>query len=1348
MAATAFGAPFSLWERTLSRCSSALAVYWRFARWLYSFLVIGVLLTALVQWIVDSFTQKGSLPDPLRWPPLRALERLPVLAIVLVVLGVVVIVGSVVIAFLASRNKTYYALLDASAVSYRVMRRVGPGTASGFAYNPDRTSSSPSASAVASPDLLEGFEDALYTERADALATYEDFLDQHEKRILLIIGPGGSGKSTFLMRRMGELSGVLRARTPLRPHPCVLINCDADALVDMEKLLERIKERLGKQLKDIVSDDVRGRHDRALVVFIDAINENRTARDADINKLLTDFAQGYLDVLRGFEVYLCLTVRKAYWDEQRRQFADDPTSAKLGWLNHVYLPERSTGSVNPGRSGRSTETASISLADFAESEFDTACQNYLSAFGIGGQIEDERTRATCRNPLMLEFFCKTFKGQGLGESTARNLARDIDLFNEYAKTGLSRIAGKVGIKSAEPIINGETLAQRAIRGLLLELALEMERRGRAFLTDDEVFDVARVHASESLEYPRQGIRTVGGLYQEGTVLHALLSEGVVLERGRTVLSGRDEVSGVRFRYERYLEYSIGRGLVRTWRNGHLSQAEIVAEFSQLMRRHVDLRLQGFYNLREGLGMAILVAEQEPALPAGIHIELLRVLARDSDFDWNQLVCRMALELKPFNRPASDGPRSPQEQRELDDLLSVIDELAKKNDFVLRWDIERVLIHVVNAGEGQAVVQYLRRWLDPTATFAQRLFASESVGYMFRQLPEQRQELTEILKQLVETGSEPDFWILRSLMFSIGAMTDTLEADTVHEGKLDQLKAELEILPDELLALGQHWWDRSVVLAAQVDRAAMRGDLGRWQTWQWAGESPWTLVNVALATEQACALRGGSGEIIGLLRRLWLARSAYNPHLSWAIWHVLGLALDSAGTAEPERADAVELRGEIEAEAKQQLAAADHRAEWVLPARPRAGQPLPAVTAGTVALVYQPEYSHTDLHNHPESKERVQSVLDFLEAATSADGRFLRDLMTYVSPGQLGEGPDEENEQLLELVHRPTWINRVKALSQQLAEEAKPDIVLESDLEVRAGSYEGAVLAVRGAVLAMDLVLADPGLPLAVALVRPPGHLAGNKICIFNNVAIAARHGQQVLKAKTGQVPRVLIVDIDAHHGKSTHDIFYADGSVFYFSIHQEGAHPGTGRFEERGRGPGDLNTANVPIPALSGDRVYAEVFRLVLQPILDGFQPELILVSLGMDAYCQDNFSQLNMTERVHGELASMLIRYRQQHPIPGVVASLEGGYDLYGMPRCAGEFIGAFTGWAPAPAPVPSLRPGTPMSWFDHYLLDQDRGLAPDVPGEHREWHANFTNLATTLRTQWVSSGRPANLWSGPVTS
>ena len=109
------------------------------------------------------------------------------------------------------------------------------------------------------------------------------------------------------------------------------------------------------------------------------------------------------------------------------------------------------------------------------------------------------------------------------------------------------------------------------------------------------------------------------------------------------------------------------------------------------------------------------------------------------------------------------------------------------------------------------------------------------------------------------------------------------------------------------------------------------------------------------------------------------------------------------------------------------------------------------------------------------------------------------------------------------------------------------------------------------------------------------------------------------------MPRVLIVDIDAHHGKSTQDIFYGDGSVFYFSIHQEGVHPGTGRFAERGREPGAVHTVNVPSPALSGDRVYTEVYQLVLQPILDGLQRELILVRLGLDGYCQDNSSQLTL---------------------------------------------------------------------------------------------------------------------------
>ena len=91
---------------------------------------------------------------------------------------------------------------------------------------------------------------------------------------------------------------------------------------------------------------------------------------------------------------------------------------------------------------------------------------------------------------------------------------------------------------------------------------------------------------------------------------------------------------------------------------------------------------------------------------------------------------------------------------------------------------------------------------------------------------------------------------------------------------------------------------------------------------------------------------------------------------------------------------------------------------------------------------------------------------------------------------------------------------------------------------------------------MTSLMKDP-LSRFFAAIRPPGHHAtpdrGMGFCIFNNVAIAARY----LQKKYG-IARVLIVDWDYHHGNGTQDIFYNDGSVFYFSTHHYGAYPGTG----------------------------------------------------------------------------------------------------------------------------------------------------------------------------------------------
>jgi acetoin utilization deacetylase AcuC-like enzyme len=1301
---SAFGSTFSRPETILRHSSKALSRYWQVGRWLYSALVVGVIVPALAQ----------GPADLLHYPTVQTLIRFwPATVPVLVAIG-----GSMIIAWEANRNRIYYKLLERSADNYRQTRQGYRAIAAQLPEHRGTNQPLPPGDAGVPSNSFTIFDQQLYTERANAAAVYSDFISQGTKRILLIVGDGGSGKSTFLLHRMGELSGVLPSGT--RPHPCVFINCKLDSLTYATELTAIIKGKLGEELPTILGEGIRGKQHRALVVLVDAINENVALAQDDINVHLTKFAEDYLSKPE-YQVYLCVTVRKTYWDEQRRRFASNPTSAKFGWLNYVYLPPKRPIPVP------SAETASVLLDDFAEAEFDLAYENYREVYRIEGLIPGERTRSICSNPLMLQVFCISFHDQDIRDlESVRSLVRDLDIFDAYANGALARIAEQVGIPVDEPSAYEETFAERAVRGLLLELALGMVDRGRPFLSDDEVFQIARTRAKEALGLGGLRIQTKDGLYWDGSALKAIISEGIILERGRAVISGRNKVNGIRFVSERYLEYSIGRGLVRRWRVEDLPRDQILADFGRLMEQHIRLRAQGFDNLRLGLGIAVLVAEQSASqLPERLYFDLLQTLARDAEFDWNQLACRIVQQLRTFNLAAQVV--ADEHRQDVDALLTILDGLAEKNDFVLRWDIELALLHAVDAGHGHAILRHLQTWMKPTAAFSQRLFGGESLGYLFKRRADYRNEVADVLDGIISTATELDFWILRGLMFSVGTMMDALESPAA-PGEADlRLREGLELVPGELLRFAHRWWDRSVVLAGQIERDLQGSEEG-WLNWRWADESPWTRVNAALAAEQACAHGKCTTSMVGVLRRLWRASADYNPHLSWAAWHVLGVAAGDEATSAQPRSEAAGLRGEIEDEARQKLAD-DPRAAWVLQAGLPAGQRIPAEVTTPVAVVYHPEYGHTDLHNHPESKERVQAILDFLETAAVPVGQGSQAPLTYVSPYRFSGWDDRK---FLRLAHRDGWIRRVQELSRQLALEEKSDIVLESDLEVRAGSYEGAVLAVRGVVCAVDLVLSGPAVRLAIALVRPPGHLAGNKICIFNNVAVAARYGQQVLGDGNGRpAPHVLIVDCDAHHGKSTQDIFYEDDTVLYFSTHQAGVHPGTGRFAERGKDAGAGYIVNVPIPAGSGDRVFAEVLARILAPILDGFRPELIMVSFGTDAYCTDSFSQLELTERSYGELAATLLRYCQEHPQVGVVASLEGGYDMNSMGCCVRQFMDTFCECAP-PAGATAAPPESPSS-LDRYLLERDAGRKdPAIPESDQRWLADFAALETDLQRQW----------------
>jgi len=268
--------------------------------------------------------------------------------------------------------------------------------------------------------------------------------------------------------------------------------------------------------------------------------------------------------------------------------------------------------------------------------------------------------------------------------------------------------------------------------------------------------------------------------------------------------------------------------------------------------------------------------------------------------------------------------------------------------------------------------------------------------------------------------------------------------------------------------------------------------------------------------------------------------------------------------------------------------------------------------------------------HPDSPDRLISVVTMLKEAG------LWNKLEHIKPRKAA--PED-----LALVHTPEAIERIRTLG---AGEIDPDTYASAD------SFDVASYA-AGAVMEAVEQCRNSGMRRVFCAVRPPGHHAeadrSMGFCLFNNVAVGARH------ARRAGFHKVFIVDFDAHHGNGTQHIFEEDDSVFYFSTHQYPYYPETGKDMERGTGRGEGYTYNVPILAGSGNKDYLTVYQDILPGVIQRFGPDIILVSAGYDIHAHDPHANIRVThEGIHGIVRSILA----SADVP-MVFVLEGGYDL-----------------------------------------------------------------------------------------
>jgi acetoin utilization deacetylase AcuC-like enzyme len=206
--------------------------------------------------------------------------------------------------------------------------------------------------------------------------------------------------------------------------------------------------------------------------------------------------------------------------------------------------------------------------------------------------------------------------------------------------------------------------------------------------------------------------------------------------------------------------------------------------------------------------------------------------------------------------------------------------------------------------------------------------------------------------------------------------------------------------------------------------------------------------------------------------------------------------------------------------------------------------------------------------------------------------------------------------------------------------------------IEAQATEAHRIAAGGALVIADALMQGE-IKNGFALVRPPGHHAmrvvhGNRgFCNINNEPIMIEYLRQQYGLK-----RIAIVDTDVHHGDGTQDIYWHDPDVLFISFHQDGRtlYPGSGFADEIGGPLAQGTTLNIPLPPGTTDQGILFVLENLVLPLLEEFQPELVVNSAGQDNHYSDPLANMNFSARGYAVLNEKLA--------PDI-AVLEGGYSI-----------------------------------------------------------------------------------------
>lgn len=340
-----------------------------------------------------------------------------------------------------------------------------------------------------------------------------------------------------------------------------------------------------------------------------------------------------------------------------------------------------------------------------------------------------------------------------------------------------------------------------------------------------------------------------------------------------------------------------------------------------------------------------------------------------------------------------------------------------------------------------------------------------------------------------------------------------------------------------------------------------------------------------------------------------------------------------------------------------------------PAPQAEGEPSAAPATGY--FTHPAFLEHRTGEGHPERPERLVAIETELRKQGLWD-RLAHPLPAPASTDTIG------------LVHGADYIANAR---KDIA--AGRGVLTTGDTSVSPGSWEAAILAAGAVCDAVDAVLTGK-LRNAFCAVRPPGHHAtpdrGMGFCVFNNVAVGARHA---LRARG--LERVMVIDWDVHHGNGTQDAFWTDGAVLQFHTQERDIYPGSGQADERGAGAAEGRILNFPLERGSGIAVFEKLYTEHLAPAARAFKPQLILISAGYDSHADDPLGGLGLRTEDYGHLTRIVLNLADELCQGRVVIALEGGYNLNALGASAAATVAELEARGRQARPTPISPINTP---------------------------------------------------------